>query len=86
MDVELKLIILDAKVADAKAGILREHPVPMMPDPESTEEIPLPDIPQYTDKNWITKLIRDYLFREYKEGKRKLANDVAIIYDIFEEG
>ena len=84
MDVTLILIIPNAKVADAKVGILREHPVPMIPNPDSTDKTPLPDIPQYTDKVWIEKLAKDYLRREYKEGKRKLANDTAIIDDIFE--
>lgn len=83
MDLTLSLTIKDAKMADAKAGILREHPVPFIPDPESTDETPLPDIPQYTDKEWITKLAGDYLFREYREGKRKMAHDAATINDIF---
>ncbi|KKN54246.1 hypothetical protein LCGC14_0594280 [marine sediment metagenome] len=73
-----------AKVADALAGILREHPVPLIPDPDSTEETPLPYIPKYTGKVWAEKLAEDYLNRERKSGNIKLRTDAIIDIDMFE--
>lgn len=75
-DVTLTLIIRAVNVADAKAGILREHAVPL---DEDTQE------PLYTEKAWIEKLAKDYLRREYRAGKQKLIKDQAANnIDIFE--
>jgi hypothetical protein len=77
-DVVLTITIRAADVQIAKAGILREHPVPMMDDPMADpNSVPRPKVQQYTDKQWITKLARDYLIREFRSGMTKLRADAA---------
>lgn len=77
-DVQIIITIKAADVAIAKAGILREHPVPTIDDPlHNDPNTPPEKIPTYTDKAWITKLARDYLMREFRSGMAKLRADAA---------
>ena len=74
-DVILQQIIPSAKVALASAYFVRERPIPTMPDPESTEENPLPDIPAYTVKKWVEICIIKWLHGECEMGRKKLEAD-----------
>ena len=78
-DVEITLVIPAAKVADFSAGFLAKVPIPMIEDPASTPENPLPNIPQYTAKQWIREWLRRQALRAYRHGKIKLAQDVAVV-------
>ena len=51
-DVEITIVIPADKVADFSAGFLAKLPIPLMDDPASTVENPLPQIPKYTSKQW----------------------------------
>ena len=77
-DFVLKITIPSAKVAIDRDGILKEKPVPTTPDPASTPTSPLPSIPQYTDVEWIVKLIEDYLFRLYLAGHDKIIEEANL--------
>lgn len=76
-DVEIKLVIPAAKVADFSAGFLAKEPIPIMKDPASTRENPLPDIPRYTEKQWIREWLRRKAMAAYRLGKIKLSQESA---------
>ncbi len=73
-DVVITLTIPADKVADFSAGFLAKCPIPMIEDPASPGDM----IPQYTEKQWITKWLRRQAIRTYRHGKIKLAQDAAI--------
>lgn len=81
-DVEIILVIPAAKVADFSAGFLAKLPIPMIEDPaffaDPNSVGPVPMIPQYTPKEWITEWLRRQAMRAYRHGKVKLAQDAAI--------
>ena len=78
-DIVITLTIPAAKVADFKEAFLREHPVPMEAVLDEEGNRTGETQPRYTDKQWIKMRIKSYVMGEYREGKRKLSNDAAVI-------
>ena len=76
-DVVLEIIIPGGKVAIASAQFLREQPIPLIDDPDYTGDDPIPQIPEYTIKQWIKEFITDRLKSECYQGKLKLQTDVT---------
>jgi hypothetical protein len=74
---KITINIKDARLADAKEKIFRARPVPM--DEEAD-----PPVPEYTDLEWITKIVENGLKALYNTGKKKLAADADSDNDIFE--
>lgn len=74
-DVVITLTIPAAKVAQFRAGFLREHPVPQI---RTVDANGLPVMEnQYTDKQWFKKVVVDYANREAKHGNDKIAKEAA---------
>ena len=69
-DVEIKLVIPAAKVADFKAGFRAK-----VPNSETRED---GTTLKYTDKQWIKEWIRRDVMRAYRHGKILLAQQAAI--------
>lgn len=76
-DIDIGRTMPGNKAIKAIPWFLREHPMPMIPNPESTEETPLPDVPKYTNKEWFTKVIFDYGKREIKAGRNKMLQEAG---------
>lgn len=81
-DIVISKTMLGAKAIKAIPWFLREHPMPMIPDSESTEENPLPSIPQYTVKEWFTKVLFDYGRREIMAGRNKMLQETGDANDL----
>ena len=77
-DIPLTVTIPSAKVAIATARFLRETPIPLIDDPESTEETPLPRIPKYTTKRWVEMWIIRRLSSQCEQGRIKLEHDANV--------
>lgn len=85
-DIDIGRTMPGNKAVKAIPWFLREHPIPLIEDPESTEENPLPRILQYTVKEWFTKVIFDFGRREIKAGRDKMlqeASDPSDLEDLF---
>ncbi len=81
-DVIITIKIPAAKVAEFRAGFLREHPVPIIPDPAYILDVNDPNdfvpwINKYTDKQWFKKVILRYINTEVKNGNDKIAKETA---------
>lgn len=75
MAVEIIYSIPNEKIDEFLLGFLAMNPVPT-----DTEEQPL-----YTTKEWVKMCGRDYFLRIYRNGKKRLAEQAAILdSDIFE--
>ena len=62
-----------AKTIEKLNEFLAERPIPMIPDLNSTEENPLPDILEFTPIEHITNVVFDiFILGECKLGKEKL--------------
>ena len=62
-----------AKVNEKIDEFLAERPIPLIPDPDSTKENPLPDIPECTPIEHITNQVFDvFILGECRMGKKKL--------------
>ena len=75
---EIKLIIPNDKLADFGQGFLKAQPIPTQPvmvDGEPTGETE----PAYSAVVWFKMRLRDYALREYRQGKKMLANEAAIV-------
>lgn len=72
-DILLITKIPDQYIAQATAYLLRARPIPQIEDPENEGEM----IDEYTVRQWATRLQRDFLFREIREGKRLTEKDLA---------
>ncbi len=83
-DVTITFTIPVAKVADFKAGFLAKCPVPLIEDenyvvdPNDPNDF-IPQIPEYTEKQWIKEWIRRDVMRAYRHGKILLAQQTAVI-------
>lgn len=75
-DVEIKLVIRAAKVADFQAGFLAKCPIPLIQNPADPDG---PRIPEYTPKQWIKEWIRREVMKAYRHGKRQLALQTAVV-------
>ena len=78
-DVVITFTIPAAKVADFQAGFLAKCPIPLIEDPLSTPENPLPLIKEFTPKQWIKEWIKRDVKRAYRYGKKLLAEEAAVI-------
>ncbi len=75
-DVPLSQITIpDARVAWASLSFVRARKVPTIPDPASTPENPLPDIPKYGLLEHIKQETIAWYERECEEGDRLLRGD-----------
>ena len=73
--VSITLTIDDAKYSDFKLAFLRTKPVPL--DEEG--------VPSHTENQWIKKVIKDFMFKYYSDGKKILsieANNPNVDQDI----
>jgi len=74
-DIVITLTIPAAKADDFRAGFLKEHPIPTITVIDAnglaTEQ------PAYTERQWLKAKIRQYIFGEYWEGKKKLMIEAA---------
>lgn len=72
-------IATTTKEQDFLTGFLEKCPVPLMEDPKSTPDKPLPPIPRYTIDEWLEEWGNQQYQRAYEHGKRSLGAKAATI-------
>ncbi len=77
-DVVITLTIPAAKVADFRTGFLAAKPVPRILDISDPNNPVM--VNSMTDKEWFTKVLRDYAITIYNRGKARLVQE-AVTYD-----
>ncbi len=80
----ITLTATDANYNESIPGFLNQHPIPMMPDPNSTMENPLPDIPQYGIAQWVKKQLQTWYYQESRHGLEKIAGESVTLEKVFE--
>ena len=66
---KIELTIPNEKITEFKSGFLAVHPVPL--DDGNN--------PLYSELEWFKEFIIRYVIHEYKDGKKKLAREAAVI-------
>ena len=83
-DVTITITIPSEKVADFSAAFEAYMPVPVLPDPSFVDDPNAPDdtatmIPEITQKEWLKKVVINFLKRCYHKGKIIQARESAVV-------